>query len=230
MLFIASLFMVVATPTFGQSKKELKDEIIRLKHEIGRLKSENARLKGQKENVDKENKKIATENARLKAETERMRRDSTSMQVSYQLLRDDYKALLAKQQSSGGSSNSGSGSGGANVNDPKGGDKCAQYAGLLQAGHTYTLDYKDERKKGWGIQVYSFSDLCKAKMKATEFRSYFKLHPTYLRVKDVRGKRVYTVVCGMFKTKSQAQTYCTNFRKIAKDKAGKSAFVISHGK
>ena len=145
---------------------------------------------------------------------------------SFNTIKQDYNQLKSEYKSvqSGGRISNKNGEI-ANVNVEIGGNEdCGVNPSKLIPGNSYTMKFNKMSFKGWGVQVYSFASLCNAYKKAKEFSSYYKLFNTYIRVKMMKNRKIYSVIYGSLKDEEQARTYCTNFRKIAKDKEGQNAF------
>jgi hypothetical protein len=207
---------------FSQTKKQLETEITRLQEQIFALSQENMLLRQQRDQLTQQNETLSGGQVAMQAEISRLERRIAVMEQEYQDLADAYEKMKT------GSLVSSAAPGPITGPDRSESTTCSLLENQLTDNTSYTLDYSKLNSNGWGVQVYSFSSLCQAETKARAFSQKYKLYKTYIRVKRVNGRRIYSVVYGSLKDEAQARTYCNNFRKIAKDKEGKSAFVIQH--
>jgi len=231
---IAALLLLAtalaANPLFAQSKKEMKDEIVRLKEQVTQLTQENENLDGRNKQLQQDNQRLTGRSAALESENSTLRQELSSKEQAYRLLSSNYEAMqqqvastqaAAEEQVKVRQNN-------ARV-DPNDKRKCATQQGKLVAGYSYTEDYVRVNSKGWGLQVYSYPTLCQAAEKAEDFKESYKMYNTYIHVKkDAAGQMVYCVVYGSLKDYDQARTYCENFRKVAPDPIAAGAFLVQH--
>lgn len=218
------LSLVSFSGAFAQTKKQLKAEVERLREELFALNQDNLVLKHQRDELTTQNETYAGNQNALQTEINRLERRIGVMEQEYEDLADAYQDIREDKLASG------EGTGGGVITGPDRSESrtCALLETQLTENTSYALDYTRLSSDGWGVQVYSFSTLCQAEEKAAVFSQKYKMYKTYIRVKQVNGRRIYSVVYGSLKDQQQARTYCNNFRKIAKDKAGKSAFIVQH--
>lgn len=223
--FLGFLFSTLCfSLAFSQSKKELQAEVGRLQEEIFALSQENMLLRKQREQLTTQNETLAGGQGAMSAEINRLERRISVMEQEYQDLVNAYEKMKAGSLVSNTvppSTNNG-------PDRSNSGSTCSLLENQLTDNTSYTQEYTRLNSSGWGVQVYSFGSLCQAETKAQAFSKKYKMYQTYIRVKQVNGRRVYSVIYGSLKDEAQARTYCNNFRKIAKDKEGKSAFVVQH--
>lgn len=218
------LSLVSFSGAFAQTKKQLKAEVERLREELFALNQDNLVLKHQRDELTTQNETYAGNQNALQSEINRLERRIGVMEQEYEDLADAYQDIREDKLASG------EGTGGGVITGPDRSESrtCALLETQLTENTSYALDYTRLSSDGWGVQVYSFSTLCQAEEKAAVFSQKYTMYKTYIRVKQVKGRRIYSVVYGSLKDQQQARTYCNNFRKIAKDKAGKSAFIVQH--
>lgn len=229
-IWITALAFILAAPALAQSKKEMKEEIVRLKEQVTQLTTENENLDARNRQLQAESQKATGRVSALESENSALRQELSSKDQAYKLLSSNYEAVQqqaaatqaaveqkqqAKQQQI--------------AVDPNDKRKCAHYQSKLQAGYSYNEDFVKLNSKGYGLQVYSYYNLCQASEKAEEFKKSYKMYNTYIHVKkDAEGNSLYCVVYGSLKDYDQARTYCENFRKVAPDPIAAGAFVIQH--
>ncbi len=218
-LFIATLCF---SASFAQTKKQLEAEISRLQEEIFALSQENMLLKQQRDQLSSQNETLAGGQSAMQAEISRLERRISVMEEEYQDLANAYEDMKTGSLASAAP--------GPVITGPDRSESraCALLENQLNDNTSYTLDYTRLGSSGWGVQVYSFGSLCQAEAKAQDFSKKYSMYKTYIRVKNVNGRRTYSVLYGSLKDETQARTYCNNFRKIARDKEGKSAFIVQH--
>ncbi len=215
---------------FAQSKKELRDENAVMKTQI-------EALQRQSQEIVRENRNLQERNNLLSTAVNRLRQDSAAMSAEYKMLQEDFNALQTRASSGATTASANTATGmrpsGSTYTPPtptpNDNRLCARKQSQLTPDASYMLETLNRlNSRGWGVQVYSFSDLCSAVEKAEEFASYYKMFKTYIRVKEVDGRRVYTVVYGSLRDEAQARVYCENFRKIARTEEKQNAFVVQH--
>lgn len=243
LLTIALLSATLGMPSaFAQSKKELKEEVVRLTNELTQSKRDNDALDSRNKELQQENQKSVAKVAALESENSALKDEIASKDKAYQLLSSNYSALqsqAAASASSGGKGGSSSGGSSASTGgskspqdlakvDPSDTRRCAKLQGKLAAGYSYTEDFTRLNSHGYGLQVYSYYNLCQAAEKAEEFKKQYTMYKTYIHVKELDGVTTYTVVYGSLKDYETAKNYCENFRKIAKNPIEQGAFVVQH--
>lgn len=241
LLTIALVSATLGLPSaFAQSKKELKEEVVRLTGELTTSKRENDALDTRNKELQQENQKATTKLASLESENAALKEEVASKDKAYQLLNSNYSALqtqsAATAATGGGSGKGGSAAAGASGKtpkelakvDPNDTRKCARNQGKLLPGFSYTEDFARLNSRGYGLQVYSYYNLCQATEKADEFKKQYTMYKTYIHVKEVDGVMTYAVVYGSLKDYETAKNYGENFRKIAKNPIEQGAFVVQH--
>ncbi len=224
--FIYFFALVLWAISFGelhaQSKKKLREENDLLTSQV-------QALQRQTQTLAVENRNLKERSALLQNAVDRLRQDSAAMSMEYKLLREDYQELEAKSTTATTSTTATGFTAASTAVDPNDSRPCARKQAQLTAGYSYFPETLSRlNSNGWGVQVYSFSNLCQAVEKAEEFSEYYRMFKTYIRVKEVNGQRVFSVVYGSLRDEAQARTYCENFRKIAKDTEGQNAFIVQH--
>lgn len=232
MKFLKSILLLVfvlgvTANVQAQSKKTLKAE-------IEQLKAANTVLQQKTQSLLEENKKLESQNAALKAAADRLKRDSAVTALDYKLLNDDYKQfkakVIAEKQKATDASNGGADDG--SITDVVLGDNnnpCAIRQAQLEPGYSYDSDgLKRIRTQGYGVQVYSYSNLCNALEKASEFKSYYRMYKTYIAVKRVGNRKMFSVVYGSLKDEQQARTYTRLFKENGRVKERAGAFMVQH--
>lgn len=222
---------MLAAPAFAQSKKEMKEEIVRLKDQVTQLTQENENLSTRNTQLQAESQKATSRASALESENAALRQELSSKEQAYKLLSSNYESVqqqAAAAQAAAESKQQAKQQATATI-DPNDKRKCAHYHGKLQPGFSYNEDFVRLNSKGYGLQVYSYYTLCQAAEKAEEFKKSYKMYGTYIHVKkDAQGQLLYCVVYGSLKDYDQARTYCDNFRKIAPDPIAAGAFVVQH--
>ena len=224
LIFVGFVLSTLCFSTaLAQTKKQLEAEIGRLREELFALNQENMLLRQQRDQLTTQNQTLAGGQNAMQAEISRMERRIATMEQEYQDLANAYERMKAGSLVS-------STAPGPIITGPDRSESraCALLENQLIDNTSYTLDYSRLNSSGWGIQVYSFGSLCQAEAKAQEFSKKYTMYKTYIRPKRVNGRRIYSVLYGSLKDEAQARTYCNNFRKIAKDKEGKAAFIVQH--
>jgi outer membrane murein-binding lipoprotein Lpp len=200
-------------------KDDLRTQNTMLRTTIGTLEAENSKLKTRTSQLESEVEVLKTDKARLAEELENAKKDNQALSADYEALAAEFEALKAKFEATGSSASS----------DPNDRRPCRLLENKLATNSSYFVDsFNRLNTQGWGLQLYSFNNLCAAMEKAVEFRQYYRMWKTYITVKEINGKRMFTVVYGSMKDELQARTYLQNFRKIARDVEGKNAFLIQH--
>lgn len=227
LILLIGVLMLGLSPAHAQSKKKLREENSLLKTQVQTLQRQTKTLAADNRNLQQKNQMVGKV-------VNRLRQDSAAMAMEYKLLSDDFVAL----QNSNTTSNAIGGTTGGSTNvfggttaapDPNDTRACARKQGQLSAGSSYFINTLSKlNSDGWGVQVYSFGNLCQAVERAEEFSSYYRMYKTYIRVKEVNGQRRFSVIYGSLRDEAQARTYCENFRKIAKDEEGRNAFIVQH--
>jgi len=227
LLFTLGIILIGFNPVNAQSKKALREENTLLQTQV-------QTLQRQTQTLSVENRNLQQKNQLISKAVDRLRQDSSAMAMEYKLLSDDFVALQnsSTANTSGGNKNGSSNAfavGGTSAPDPNDSRPCARKQSQLSAGYSYFINTLGKlNSDGWGVQVYSFDNLCTAVERAEEFSSYYRMYKTYIRVKQVNGQTRYSVVYGSLRDEAQARTYCENFRKIAKDEEGRNAFIVQH--
>lgn len=237
--FILLLLLSFGLPSLqAQSKSQLRKQVSQLQNDNAQMTKDNLLLKRRNDQLVKAYESLETDTKDMRGEMQGLQKDLDSIAWSHNQLKLAYEEL--KQQGGSGVAALPAYTSSpvaepastvvvfADHPEPNDTRKCANLHYVLPPNTTYTLDYQELNSAGWGVQVYSFGTLCKAADKAAEFSAKYKLYKTYIRVKDVKGKRTFSVIYGSLKDHAQAKTYCQNFRKIAKDPSGKSAFLVQH--
>jgi len=216
---------VLTQPLMAQSKKKLKEEIVRLKDEKNQLEVAYQDLSAKHDQAVIDKQQLANQNATLQQELQSLREQIAAKEKAYQLLeadKDELKSELAEIEQKEAAKDE------AAEVDPNDTRRCAVLQGTLESGYSYTERFTRLNSYGWGIQVYAYYNLCQASEKAEEFKKYYKMYRTYIHVKEVNGRKMYAVVYGSLKDYDQAKIYCDNFKKIVKDPEAKGAFLIQH--
>ncbi|MCS7005885.1 MAG: SPOR domain-containing protein [Cytophagales bacterium] len=218
LVLIGGMSLLVAQ---AQTKRKIIEENEQLKQEKVELQKANVQLEREKQALQKENAALKQENQMLSSEVRRL-------QDNLSELKEANRALTIRLSENTSAAKSKSTPNETPSIDPNDKRPCAIQQNKLAPNQSYFLTLNKLNTKGWGIQVYSYSTLCMALEKAQEFSKQYKMYNTYIRVKEVDGKRVFSVVYGSLKDEASARSYCENFRKIAKDREGQNAFVIQH--
>ncbi|MGB0524162.1 MAG: hypothetical protein ACPGJS_14435 [Flammeovirgaceae bacterium] len=227
-IFFVAFMLCLTAGLQAQSKKKLKAE-------NEQLKAANTVLQQKTQSLQSENKALENKNNKLKADITRMKRDSAVNAMDYKLLNDEYtdfkKKVIAERQKAADAAKGGGVDDGS-ITDVVLGDSnnpCAIRQAQLEAGYSYDADgLRRIRTEGYGVQVYSYRNLCNAIEKADEFMSYYRMYKTYIRVKMIGNSKVFSVVYGSLKDEQQARTYMRLFKENARVKERDSAFLIQH--
>lgn len=213
-VLIALLTLNFSNSLQAQSKRQLKAEIAKLKNEKNLLAK-------QLKDKEAEAKSLNLEVSKLEKKNLRLENDLKNAKIDYNALNDEFRDYKTQQEAKAAELTK------AKTKTPS--EQECQYDKLnLQPNHSYTLDFKKLNLHGWGLQVYSFSDLCSAKKKADEFSQKYSLYKTYIRIKEISGSKVYAVIYGSLKYRDQAEVYRNNFKNIAEDPSAKNAFLVQH--
>ncbi len=218
LLFAVFLF----TNASAQRKKVLKEDIETLE-----VKNNELTLKNKTLTV--ENSRLIKENKTYVEEIKRLRSDSVAVNTDYKILADkfqDYKKDASMRAQLEKAANATKTS--ASYVDPTDKRECAVKQNSLKVDQSYRINLNPIDYQGWGVQIYSYSTLCAAVEKATEFSKSYSSFNTYIRVKQVNGERVFAVIYGSLKDAQQARTYCENFRKNVPLPEAKNAFLVKH--
>ena len=173
-------------------------------------------LAKQLKDKEAEAKSLNLEVSKLEKKNLGLLKDLKNAKIDYKALDDEFRDYRTEQEAKAA----------GHIEPPK--PPCEYDKLNLQPNRSYTLDFRKVDVHGWGLQVYSFSNLCLAKEKADEFSEQYSLYRTYIRVKDVDGSRVYAVVYASLKHRDQAETYRNNFKDIVEDESAKKAFLVQH--
>lgn len=210
LVLVVGLSVCFPNFTQAQSKREMKAEIAKLKNEIDLLTK-------QLKDKEAEAKSLNLEVSKLEKKNLRLLNDLKNAKIDYTALNDEFRDYKTEQEAKASAKAKAQ-------SEPK-----CQYDKLdLQPNHSYTLDFKKMKLHGWGLQVYSFSNLCLAKEKADAFSKKYSLYKTYIRVKNLGDNKVYAVIYGSLKHRAQAEVYRNNFKNIAQDASAKNAFLVQH--
>jgi len=231
LLSITAIFLMVLFSfdvVCAQAKRKMMEENEQLKNEKVELQKANVQLEREKQSLQKENNALKQENQMLTSEVRRLQENVNDLKEANRNMTN--KIAEASMTNAGKSSVTGNSK--KNVEevkvDPNDKRPCAVNQAKLAANQSYFLTLNKLNTKGWGIQIYSYSTLCMALEKAQEFSKQYKMYNTYIRVKEVDGRRVFSVIYGSLKDEASARSYCENFRKIAKDNEGQNAFIVQH--
>ena len=218
-----ALLLSLSVGVQAQSKKKLKEE-------IDQLKAANTVLQQKTKKLEEEKISLSNQNTALKAEALRLKRDSSKSATDYNTLSTEYdsfkKKVIDERQKTGTGTDDGA------ITDVLLGDSnkpCLMRQSKLEAGYSY--DAKTLQRiptKGYGVQVYSYSNLCNAEEKANEFMKYYRMYKTYIKVKTVGTQKVFSMVYGSLKDANQARTYTRLFKENARVKERQGAFMVQH--
>lgn len=226
-LFLFALLYLWSIPlVYAQSKRVLREENSRLKTQV-------QSLQRQLQTCSSENSSLKQKSRLLRSTVLRLRRDSSAMAMEYKLLAKDFQALKAEQKKQTKQL----------VYKPDNYNKtpqatpsyqsntspCTRKQNTLSVGASYFFNTLNKvNTKGWGIQVYSFQNLCNAIESAKKFSDKYTMYKTYIKVKQVNSRRMFCVVYGSLKDEIQARTYCKNFKQIAETPHLQNAFLVQH--
>lgn len=227
-----------AQETKIRSKKKLRAELERLDRENAFLRQRNeeleqtyARLQQVYSTSDNEKRMLQTETANLRSELEKLNQD-------YNLLRSRFEMANGNGGNTGvnpGNNfddgldpNQGNGNARDNTFPVPGITDCASASGSLNVNTSYSSDYRPVTPNSFGVQIASYSDLCKAEDAANNFRSKYNRYTTFVRVKQVGGRRLYAVVYGAIQTRQEANNVKTSLSRNGRPGEGKGAFVVVH--
>lgn len=206
------------TTVQAQTKKELKAE-------VDRLTSSNTVLQNAVVQLQSQNRKLSEDVTQAQTDLNRVKRDSARLATDYNLLTNEY---IAYKQQAATTAAENTATTSTSYVDPSDNRACALKQPTLQSGYSYTMSLGRLNSNGWGVQVYSSDNLCNAMEKAESFSNYYTMYKTYIRVKVVGSKRVFSVVYGSLKDYEQAKTYCRLFRENARSKEASGAFLVQH--
>lgn len=228
-LFFLGMVALVLSSACTTSKQALTSEIERLKQENAialqqkqQLESENARLQQSMNNLNIENSTLKSEMNALQSDLDRLSQD-------YERLRLAYEGGGGYNPPPGGGYNPpGGGTGEVPVTDsPKVGN-CETVASSMRVNTSYTLNYNPIPSGSWGVQVASLSDLCQAEDAANRFSGRFSQYRTYIRVKSVSGRRLYSIIYGAFANRSDASSVADQLKRSGAEGMGLGSFVVQH--
>lgn len=206
------------------NKSELRLQNEHLMERITDLEAQISDLKDQRAALEEENMALAEQNQELLMEVDKLKEEKANFTSDYQALAAEYESLKAENEQlrkSGGVAM------GTLTEEQM--STCTMMEDKLQPNTSYRADgFWKWKYKGYGVQVYSFDNLCDAMAKAAEFDAYYNLWKVYIMVKEVEGEKIYSVVYGSLKNKVSAQVYLTNFKKIARNDAERNAFLVQH--
>lgn len=254
LIMLGLSLMILAGPVWGQSKKKLKSEIRALYIQIDSLRQANENLLRQNEGLKQQYNAAFREKQTLETELNNMRKENNILQTKYDDLKIAYEQLRVNRPdpldgntnpdpTGGYVDNGGDYFNGDNYEDNggiipgRGQDdnqgaipsnlNCFEAQNVLGTNTSYTLDYVPLRKEGFGVQVGSYKDLCKAMDAASTFRRSYNDYETYIHVKDVNSRRYYAVVYGQIMRKGIARDNASRLKRNSAG-MGKGAFVIRH--
>lgn len=211
MKYLYLLLCLLFTAPFAQaqSKKVLKQQLAAMQAELQKSEAERRRTTQRLRELEAMTANNQQQIARLNSELTRLKADSVRQALRIQQLSDSVPPVA----------------GVVNMVLP-----CGANPAKLEDDQSYYLEsLRPMGLHGWGVQVYSFTDLCTALAKARQFRNYYQMYNTYLRVKEGdNGERLYTVVYASLKDQQQAQVYLKAFRAKGRDEAQKNAFLVRH--
>lgn len=206
------------------SKSELRLQNQHLMETIKGLEAEITELKDKVATLEDENMSLTQQNQTLLQENEELKAERENYQNDFQALAAEYESLKAENEQL---KQSGGGTGLPLTEEQMA--TCNAMSGKMAANSSYRADgFWKIKNRGYGVQVYSFDNLCDAMAKAAEFDAYYNLWKVYITVKEVEGQKMYSVVYGCLKNKLQAETYIANFKNIARNDAEKNAFLVRH--
>lgn len=226
-LFLFALLYLWSIPlVYAQSKRVLREENSRLKTQV-------QSLQRQLQTCSSENSSLKQKSRLLRSTVLRLRRDSSAMAMEYKLLAKDFQALKAEQKKQTkqlvyqpGNHNK---TPQATPSYQNNASPCTRKQNTLSVGASYFFNTLNKvNTKGWGIQVYSFQNLCNAIESAKKFSDKYTMYKTYIKVKQVNSRRMFCVVYGSLKDEIQARTYCKNFKQIAETPHLQNAFLVQH--
>lgn len=207
------------TPLVAQTKKELKATVERLESANVVLTQKNLQLQTQ-------NRKLLEDAETAQATANQAQQELQAQKLQNEMLANEYQAY--KRQIEAAKAEEQAKVAAGTFVDPNDTRPCAIKQPQLKSGNSYTLNLGVLNSKGWGVQVYSSDNLCNAMEKAQDFKSYYTMYKTYIRVKTVDGRKIFSVVYGSLKDYQQAKTYCRLFKENARAKEGNGAFLIQH--
>ncbi|MFT5916579.1 MAG: septal ring-binding cell division protein DamX [Bacteroidia bacterium] len=217
LLFSAMLFGIFTAE--AQTKKKLKAE-------NEQLKASNTILQQRVQVLEKDKRALSLKNEAFGSNITRLRRDSAVASMDYKLMSDEftkYRATMVENSKKVEEKT------GYTLVDPNDTRPCAVKQAQLEAGYSYEYGtLKRIRTKGYGVQIYSYGSLCNALDKASEFTNYYQMYKTYIMVKIVNNKKIFSVVYGSLKDEQQARTYTDLFKQNARVKERSSAFMVQH--
>ncbi len=229
-IIVLGLSICLMQNAFGQSKGVLKKQVKSLKEVSQKLKSENELLQMDIDQLKKEKAQLSEENINLRDQLERTRADSAELHQQLEQLKN--QVMIKQQEEDGEISDSTQENEEEDIvsHDSYSVDEpCLENDMSLETNASYYInDLRKLGKNGWGVQVYAFSTLCHALKEAKKFKEYYKMYNTYIKVKEVDGQKYYALVYGSLKDKSQAETYCENFKQRARNEDEREAFLVQH--
>ncbi|MEM6763745.1 MAG: SPOR domain-containing protein [Bacteroidota bacterium] len=215
-----------------RSKKKLRAELERLDRENAFLRQRNeeleqtyARLQQVYSTSDNEKRMLQTETANLRSELEKLNQDYNDLRTRYESLADG--GAVTPGSSFGNDPLPITGNEGP-ARDNSRPTNCAEASMSLNVNTSYTSDYRQVSPNSFGVQIASYSDLCKAEDAATSFRGKYNRYMTYVRVKQVGGRRLYAIVYGAMRTRQEANNVKTALSRNGRAGEGKGAFVVMH--
>ncbi len=209
MKYLYLLLCLLFTAPFAQaqSKKVLKQQLAAMQAELQKSEAERRRTTQRLRELEAMTANNQQQIVRLNEELNRLKADSVRQSLRIQQLSVPPVAAVVDAVL-----------------------PCGANPAKLEDDQSYYLEsLRPMGLHGWGVQVYSFTDLCTALAKARQFRNYYQMYNTYLRVKEGdNGERLYTVVYASLRDQQQAQVYLKAFRAKGRDEAQKNAFLVRH--
>lgn len=246
-LIFGILTVAVCMAGFGQSKKKLRDEIENQQQEIARLTTRNQQLEQKSANLQQIYESALRDKRALEEELTNLQRELNSLNQDYRELQIAYEKLIGGDNSgavAGTTPGTGTGTGTGfdtgfdtpttpatnpgNNNGPSRSMPCNQAGPMLTLGTTYTLEYGAVPANGYGVQIAAYQDPCQALNAASSFQRNHTQLQTYLRVKNVNGRRFYSIVYGILPSRQQASNFSDSLRRTGGPGQGQGAFVVQH--
>ena len=215
-LLCLALCFGTSTQLQAQTKRKLKAALAQAKRENDSLRRAYHSLNIELEETDRLRVALAKENSSLRLVNQRLLSDKSSLEDEILALKQNPTQPLPPTSDS----YTDAGSGPIVYRDSS--ITCESVYDQLALNTTYSLNYEPMDMVGWGVQIYAFSSLCQAENKAYEFNETHTGYLTFIRVKEVRNRRYYAIICGSMSNRAEAR----NYRDILRDEALYDAFVI----
>ncbi|WP_281615881.1 SPOR domain-containing protein [Flammeovirga sp. SubArs3] len=221
--------LLIATPSFAQSKKKLKQMNAQLTTENSELRKGKMEMEQKANSLKSMNEQLTYEMEGLKNDVSALQNENGNLKSEVDELEKENEELIAALESASSAAATGGTAVSSGANMPANSAGCSSRQGKLQNNKTYFVDLSSQIiSHGWGVQVYSTKSLCDAQGYAEKFQDFYKMWKTYVKVTEQNGQQIYSVVYGSLKYQDQAKVYLENFKKIGRNDDEKNAILVQH--